>query len=150
MSVSLIPATEKDCETVIVLSLALAREEGTSFKGRQETAIELLLGTVEFGRIFLIDESGVKVGYAALSWGFSIEYGGRDGFLDEFYIVKERRGQGIGAAALHLLEKEAFAEGLVALHLEVLKDNKAAADFYHRNGYADQRSLFMSKRLLSN
>lgn len=147
MSVRLRSATPRDLETVVLLSFALAREQGTPFTRLQEFAIETLLGADHFGRVFLIEDGQERIGYAVLCWGFSIEYGGRDGFLDEFYIVEERRGQGVASTALHLLEKEAAAAGVCALHLEVLKDNTFAVDYYRRLGYTDRQSVLMCKRL---
>src|SRR5688500_18307889 len=36
------------------------------------------------------------VGYGILCCGFSLEYGGRDAFVDELYVRPDWRGRGIG------------------------------------------------------
>jgi ribosomal protein S18 acetylase RimI-like enzyme len=147
MPVKLRSATPRDFETVVLLSFALAREQGVPFTRTQERALKMLLAADRFGRVFLIEDGQERIGYAVLCWGFSIEFGGRDGLLDELYVVEERRGQGVGKTALRLIEEEAVAAGIVALHLKVLKDNNYAANYYRRRGYVGQRSLFLSKRL---
>ena len=47
------------------------------------------------------------VGYVVVTLGFSLESGGRDGFIDELYIAPAARGRGIGAKVLALVEREA-------------------------------------------
>ena len=42
----------------------------------------------------------IAVGYLVLTLGYSLEYGGRDAFIDEVYIRSSYRGRGIGTAAL--------------------------------------------------
>ena len=61
---------------------------------------------------------------------YSVEHGGRDGFLDDFYLAPEARGRGLGRQALEALEREAQALGIRVLHLEVEADVKE--DFVSR------------------
>jgi len=81
---------------------------------------------------------GETAGYAVIAFGFSLEFGGRDAFLDELFIVEACRGQGIGSAALSAVCAWARHEGLCALHLEVERDNKAAKALYTRTGFEDR------------
>lgn len=48
------------------------------------------------GRVWLIQHQSLAIGYVILTLGFSLEYGGRDAFIDEFYIQANYQGQGIG------------------------------------------------------
>jgi len=98
-----------------------------------------LLGAPDQGRILLVqsDKSDI-VGYAVLAFGFSLEFGGRDAFLDELFIAEAFRGQGIGSAALSAVCTWARREYLCALHLQVERDNKAAKALYNRAGFEDR------------
>jgi GNAT superfamily N-acetyltransferase len=67
---------------------------------RARRALEELLTSPDLGRIWLIVARGAAVGYVVLTLGFSLEYGGRDAFIDEFYVQPQSRGQGFGRAQL--------------------------------------------------
>ena len=74
-------------------------------------------------------------------------HGGRDGFLDDFYLAPEARGRGLGRQALEALEREAQALGIRVLHLEVEGGNRRAEGLYRRSGFRDTGRRLMSKRL---
>lgn len=50
-------------------------------------AIRPLLGESSLGRIFLICSEGAPVGYIVICFGYTIEFGGRDAFVDELFIA---------------------------------------------------------------
>ena len=87
------------------------------------------------------------VGYAVLTVSFSVESGGRDGFIDEIYLVPEARNRGLGRRLLDLLEAEARALGLNRLYLEVEHHNPAIR-LYRRAGFKDHRRYLMSKDIV--
>ena len=93
-------------------------------------ALKPLLGDSTLGRILLIRVAGEVVGYLALCWGYSIEFGGRDAFIDEFFVIEPARRQGVGRAALRAAQASAKDLGILALHLEVAHDNTRARRFY--------------------
>ena len=39
-------------------------------------------------------------GYFVLTWGFDLEWNGRDAFLSELFLIPDARGKALGAAAL--------------------------------------------------
>ncbi len=87
-------------------------------------------------------------GYLALTFGYSIEFGGRDAFVDEFFLAPEIRAQGIGGRLLEAAAEAAKAAGIGALHLEVERRNGRAQDFYRARGFAlRDRFRLMSRRL---
>ena len=63
---------------------------------RLDALLTLLGPDSQFGRIWLIFISRKVVVYVALCFGYSIELGGRDAFIDELFIIEEARGQGLG------------------------------------------------------
>lgn len=106
-----------------------------------------LLGENPFGRIWLILEAGEPVGYIALCFGYSIEFGGRDAFVDEFFLTATARGRGLGRSVLAEVRETAAGLGIVALHLEVARSNARARRFYESLGFtARDRYHLMSCR----
>jgi len=95
--------------------------------------------------IALVDERAA--GYAVLTLGWSLEYGGRDAFVDDLYVVPLHRGRGLGGAALAAVEATARELGVRALHLEVERGNNPAQELYRRRGFADNERRLLMKRL---
>ena len=56
-------------------------------------ALAQLLADPTLGRAWLLPGCA---GYLILTFGFSLEYGGRDAFIDEFFIAAPHRGRGLG------------------------------------------------------
>lgn len=111
-------------------------------------ALHHLLSDLSLGGIWLIVQGSHIVGYIALTFGYSIEFGGRDAFIDEFYICPRQRGQGLGTKALELIQTEAKSLGIHALHLEVAHTNKRAQHLYTQaNFQARNKYLLMSAEL---
>ena len=122
-------------------------EDRHSFdENRQPAALAALAAGEPFGRGWVTLLDGHPVGYVVLSWGFSIEAGGREACLDEFYLVPEVRGRGLGGRVLVLVEAEARAFGVRRIFLEVERHNRVIG-LYRRAGYADHDRVLMSKRL---
>ena len=136
-----------DQDTVLALAREFWRHSGLAASGGRERALAGLLGAPEHGEIHLIAITERAIGYGVLCWGYSVEIGGRDAFLDELYIRRDFRGAGIGARALEYLEAVARAAGVKALHLELMDDNRAAGTLYRRAGYVERASHLLSKRL---
>lgn len=100
-----------------------------------ESVLEPLLEQGDAGRIWIVELGGDAIGYVALCFGYSIEFGGRDAFIDEFYILEEHRGRGIGASVLGEIPCIARELGVKALHLEVARGNDRARRLYRRSGF---------------
>jgi ribosomal protein S18 acetylase RimI-like enzyme len=109
-------------------------------------AIREMLDQPGLGRIWLVAQPEV-VGYVAVTFGFSLEFLGRDAFIDEFFIRPRFRGAGLGTRVLAALEPECRALDVRALHLEVERENPFAQRLYRRQGYRDNDRRLLSKRL---
>ncbi len=138
--VQLLEAGPDDADRIDLLVAAFHRHEGVNVAAQARRAsIEALLAMPAQGRILLVQHRDVEiVGYAVLAFGFSLEFGGRDAFLDELFIADDYRGQGIGSAALTAVCAWARQEGLCALHLEVERNNMAAKALYLKSGFEDR------------
>lgn len=87
------------------------------------------------------------VGYGILCCGFSLEYGGRDAFVDELFVRPEWRDKEIGNRLLDAMEALCLDSGIAALHLEVDHDNRHGKRLYTRRGFVDHRRHLMTKWL---
>ena len=122
-------------------------EDRHSFdESRQPAALAALAAGEPFGRGWVTLLDGRPVGYVVLCWSFSIEAGGREACLDEFYLVPEVRSRGLGGRVLVLVEAEARAFGVRRIFLEVERHNRVIG-LYRRAGYADHDRFLMSKLL---
>jgi GNAT superfamily N-acetyltransferase len=98
-----------------------------------------------FGRAWLICDDTTPVGYIVLTLGYSLEYLGRDAFIDEFYLLESHRGKGWGKRALAFVEDQARGLEVRSIHLEVVRQNAGAKEVYRKSGYADHDHYLMSK-----
>lgn len=111
-------------------------------------ALRTLLADPAVGQAFVARGGrGDVVGYLVLLHGFSLEYGGRVGLVDELFVRDDLRGQGIGARLLDAAEAHGRRDGLAALQLEVGDANPRAYDLYRRRGYRDHDRHLMTRRL---
>lgn len=124
--------------------------DGHAFEGRvARAALREILSDDSLGSVWLIEVEGSPVGYVVLTLGFSLMYGGRDAFIDEFYIRAEQRGRGVGRRALEFVEGACRALGVRALHLEVGRENANAQAVYRRFGFEDHDQYLLTKWVAS-
>ena len=106
-------AREEDLHSLIELVAAYYQEDGHRFDERRlRRALAELLGDPRSGALVVAEEEGRLIGYGVVAFGFSLEFGGRDAFVDELYFEPEFRGQGWGAMLLERLIDEARAAGV--------------------------------------
>jgi GNAT superfamily N-acetyltransferase len=107
-----------------------------------------LLGDRPPAWAFLLrDADGESIGYCILAPFFSNEFGGEMLYLDELYVVPERRGRGVGSAALAAVRNWAEQRGFVRLALEVNRGNPEARRLYERAGFAVEERDTMALQL---
>jgi ribosomal protein S18 acetylase RimI-like enzyme len=111
------------------------------------TTFRKFLSLPAFGRVWLLCEGSLPVGYIVLTIGFSFEFHGHDGFIDELYIDANFRRRGYGKRAVTFLEEKAREMGVNAIHLEVDQGNDPAFELYRRTGYEDHERFLMTKWL---
>lgn len=134
---------------LLELMRALYDEDGsTPLRGdAAESALRGLLAAPDRGLVWVIEQGGEAVGYLVLTWGYSLEFHGRDAFIDELYVAPRYRGAGLGRQAVEWAEDACRAHGAGAVHLEVEMDNERAHALYRRSGFAERGLRLMTKRL---
>lgn len=129
-------ANPSDTERLLPMVAAFHAETGIdTSEEHRHAAITPLLDGSPHGAIWLVGPKMSPVGYIAVTFGWSIEFGGTDGFVDEFWIRQKVRGRGMGAEVLSQLTSALGKAGVRALHLEVDTGNPKAAHLYKRSGF---------------
>ncbi|MGY3437218.1 MULTISPECIES: GNAT family N-acetyltransferase [unclassified Marinovum] len=133
MSTRLHLAGPDDIDRLLPLSAAFCNETGLEHdEERRRAGITPLLEGCPHGAIYLIGPQKSPVGYIILSFGWSLEFGGMDGFVDELYIRPAVRGRGMATDVLYSLPRALRDAGLKALHLEVKREDKPAQRLYRK------------------
>src|SRR5687767_7724231 len=108
-------------------------------------ALESLLKAPEDGRIILVRSDGLLAGYLTLTFGYSLEFHGKFGLVDELFVGTDYRGQGMGGALLTEAERICQAAGIKVMRLEVEHTNLAAERLYANRGFGRHDRRLMSK-----
>jgi len=141
-------ADASDVELLIELMQEFYAIEHLGFNERAARgALEQILHDRRFGVIHLIRVDEAPAGYLVLTFGFSLEFRGRDAFVDELYLRASFRGRGIGKASLELADAVCRQEGISALHLEVERVNTRAQEVYRQAGFRDHDRYLLTKWL---
>ena len=107
-----------------------------------ESALRPLLEHDDFGVVYLVNDDQ---GYVVITWGYSLESGGREGLVDEIYL--RQRGQGVGTQVMQALFEDLRRRGIVKMFLETERHNARARKFYARQGFEADDSIWMSRPL---
>jgi GNAT superfamily N-acetyltransferase len=146
MDVVLAPVGPGDRAALEPMVRAFYAEDGLAFEARQGAALAAMLAGDPLCLAWLVRVADATVGYIVVTLGFSLESGGRDGVIDEFFVVPSMRRRGIGGQVLALIEREARERNLQRLYLEVGHGNRAHG-LYRRAGFVDHERHLMSKYL---
>ncbi|HET6328123.1 MAG TPA: GNAT family N-acetyltransferase [Planctomycetaceae bacterium] len=100
----------------------------------------------ERGTILVMEKDRQIVGYAVLINFWSNECGGNVLTIDELFVAKPRRGQGLGADFVqHVITTK--MNDFVALRLEVTPANSRARRLYERLGFSSYKNETLQLRL---
>jgi len=102
---------------------------------RLELILKRLVPGSAAGEIWVAGESGHLEGYLVLVYVVSLEHQGLMAEIDEFFVLPERRGRGVGGALLEAAESALRSRGCVRLQLQLAVNNLAGRAFYERRGY---------------
>ncbi|HZS03366.1 MAG TPA: GNAT family N-acetyltransferase [Blastocatellia bacterium] len=151
MEPEFVTAETSDVETLLVFMRDFYEHENLTFDEQvARRALRQILTDDALGRVFLIRCGGEVIGYTVLTFGFSLEFRGRDAFVDELYIRASHRGRGIGKCALSFLSDVCRELDIRALHLEVERANTVAQGVYRKAGFADHDRYLMTRWVIGS
>jgi diamine N-acetyltransferase len=143
---SILLAAESDAATLLQFMREYYAFDGHTFdEQKARAALIALLRDPGLGRVWLVLDDDIAVGYVVLCFGYSLEWLGRDAFVDEFFLREDYRGRGWGSKTMAFVEDAARALDIRTLHLEVVRQNTAALHLYSKLGFRDRGSTLMSK-----
>jgi GNAT superfamily N-acetyltransferase len=142
------PAQSGAADVLVEMMREFYAEDGLPFDpDAARQALGPLLEGGSWGKVWLLCAGDEPAGYVVLTLGYSLEFGGRDAFVDELYVRPAHRGQGLGRQALAVVEAACRQLGVRALHLEVGRTNMRAQALYQKVGFQDRGHLLLTKRL---
>jgi len=133
---------------ILAFATDFHREDGHPLAPSGPRAIDTLLRGSPLGTVYLVKEDGLGVGYFALCYTMSLEFGGLVVILDDLYLLPAARGRGLGTKVLAAVDEEARKLGAVQIFLEVEEANQRAFTLYERHGFR-KRQRHMMERLLA-
>jgi GNAT superfamily N-acetyltransferase len=109
-----------------------------------ELALPPLLRDDSFGVVWLLDAP--VLGYAVVTWSYSLESGGREALLDEIYVAQQ--GKGVGSEFLQAIISDLHGREIQRFFLETELHNERVRGFYARHGFAADDSVWMSRDIV--
>lgn len=144
MSTSIFLAGTEDTERVLSLMTRYHEEAGIrSDEVIRARAVAPLLDGSPHGAIWLIGPQRAPLGYVVVSFGWSVQRGGTEGWVEECYIRPSVRGRGIGTEVLHAVAVSLGKGGVIALHTRVGRENDALVRFCKRVGFRPQDNILL-------
>jgi ribosomal protein S18 acetylase RimI-like enzyme len=98
-----------------------------------EDIFALVIDKSPFVRILIIENDGTPIGFAQLSFTYSMEAGGMVALIEDVFVDEAHRGGGHGSKLMHFLESE--YPTFKRFRLEVMRDNKKAINLFEKSGY---------------
>lgn len=147
MSAALTLAGPVHLERLDALVAAFHIEHGIRLEAQaRRDGLGPLLEGSPHGAIYLIGPPRAPIGYVVVTFGWSLEFGGLDGFIDEIYVRPGVRGRGIASETLQSLPRALAGAGLKALHLEVSRDAEDIQRLYTRAGFSTRPDYMLMTR----
>jgi len=100
------------------------------------------------GVVLVVQADQRLVGYAVVTWGWSIEAGGREALLDEMYV--DQPGLGHGSALVEAVMAAAETVGASRVFLETEASSESAREFWLRRGFVVEDSVWLQRRCSSD
>jgi ribosomal protein S18 acetylase RimI-like enzyme len=136
-----------DLDELVALMERFYVHDGLRFDPQKaRAAMAGLLGAQELGAVWVVRDGGHMFAYLALCLGYSLEFGGRDAFIDEVFVAEGFRNKGWGTKLIETALAAAEEAGVQAVHLGVQRTNPNAMRLYQRLGFAPHVSTMLTRR----
>ncbi len=135
-TVSVRRAEGKDAETIhrFIAALAAFEREPDAVEATPETLRRQLESPNPPFECLIAEVGGEPAGFALFFTSYSTWRGRAGIFLEDFYVLEEFRGRGVGAELFKAVAKIAHARGAGRLEFSVLDWNERAITFYRAFG----------------
>lgn len=148
MQINFRVATKKDVLEILTMMEQFNAIDNYPFdKLKTNNNISDFLSDTNLGRIWLVQNENMIIGYLILAFSYSFEHGGRDAFIDELFLKSEYRRMGIGGLAMDFISEEASKLGVKVIHLEVEQHNDGGVKLYREKGFKDNGRILLSKKV---
>lgn len=109
------------------------------------SALRTLIEDPSLGRVWVISKQEA-IGYVVVTFGYSLEFHGRNAMVDELFLTAPHRNQGIGTQTLQFVVEQCRLLGIRALHLEVEHTNEAGLILYRNMGFKPHEHRYLMTR----
>ena len=113
----------------------------------KKVVIQTLIQNEDLGKLWLIKIDEKTAGYVCLTYGFSLEYGGKTALLDELFLKSDFRKQGLGQKIITYIENYLKKTEVKSLQLEVESHNENAKKLYFNNGFYTASRTLLTKKI---
>lgn len=138
-----------DAARLLPLVAAFHSEYGFDLNDEHRAAaLAPLLEGSPLGAAWLFGLAKAPTGYVIITFGWSMEMGGMDAFVDELYIRPNVRKRGIASEALMAIASSLSDVGVKALHLEVDREDEATQRLYTRAHFKLRDRYALMTRML--
>lgn len=138
-------ATAEDAETIVELAHRLSLEEKAPLPPlRPEHVRAEGFGEVRRFRVLIAERAGDALGYALFFPSYDTDHAARGFYLQDLYVRKEARRQGVGRALMAALAHACRADGGAYIFWNAHAENAAGLAFYRAIGARDERILTLS------
>lgn len=137
-------AGSQDFDVLVALIREFYAVDGHVYDpARVRASLPALLESDRYGAVWKVGDPAV--GYVIMTWGYSLESGGREALVDEFYL--RERGRGLGTAVMQQVLEDCRGRGFTRVFLETERANTRVRGFYQRLGFEEDDSVWMSQWL---
>jgi len=142
------PADVSDLDALLEFVRAYYDFDGIPYRSeRIRIALDILLRDPSLGRVWIIRFGRKAVGHAILTFGYDLEFNGRQATITELFIAPAYRSRRMGSKMIKLIEETCRQLGIAALELQVERDNVRAQSLYRKLGFRTHDRIPMSKML---
>ena len=142
------PADVSDLDALLEFVKAYYDFDGIPYRSeRIRIALDILLRDPSLGRVWIIRFGRKAVGHAILTFGYDLEFNGRQATITELFIAPAYRSRHMGSEMIKLIEETCRQLGIGALELQVERDNVRAQSLYRKLGFRAHDRIPMSKML---
>ena len=103
------PAGAADIDTLLAMTRALHRDDSHPLDAAGDQAVARIARGEPCARAWIARRDIAAIGYVVITFGDSIEYGGRDSFIDDLYVVPTARDLAVGRQLIEFALREAAA-----------------------------------------